>query len=188
MSALMLRGVSCVLIRIYVVSFKHMQMIFQASQSTDTPRNTHTVTFSICCLFLGVESYGFHKGTWSEKYFLEFPLFQSLWLGRPEKYCRLSSPWVITSHLQQRLLLSQNQTWQWGTLSCANLLVVSCLKLKELGCVVDEGEENHTYYVSTSLAHVSLGIIFLLFKEHIFILDCPLSKQCCWFPWKDPVT
>ena len=161
------RGVSC--IRIYVVSFKHMPMIFQASQSTDTPPNTHTVTFSICCMFLGVENYGFHKGTWSEKYFFEFSLFRSIWLERPEKLIRrLSSPWVITSHLQQRLLLSQNQTWQWGTLSCANLLVVSCLKLKELGCVVDEGEENHTYYVSTSLAHVPLGIIFFCFSETIF--------------------
>ena len=108
--------------------------------------------------------------TWSEKYFLEFSLFRSIWLERPEKLIRrLSSPWVITSHLQQWLLLLQNQTWQWGTLSCANLLVVSCLKLKELGCVVDEGEENHTYYVSTSLAHVSLGIVFFCFSENIIL-------------------
>ena len=170
MSALMLRGVSCVLIRIYVVSFKHVSMISQANQSTNTHPNIHTVIFSICCMFLGVENYGFHKGTWSEKYFLEFSLFRSIWLERPEKLIRrLSSPWVITSHLQQWLLLLQNQTWQWGTLSCANLLVVSCLKLKELGCVVDEGEENHTYYVSTSLAHVSLGTIFFCFSENIFL-------------------
>ena len=170
MSALMLRGVSCVLIRIYVVSFKHVSMISQANQSTQTHPNTQTVIFSICCMFLGVENYGFHKRTWSKKYFLDFFLFRSIWLERPEKLIRrLSSPWVITSHLQQWLLLLQNQTWQWGTLSCANLLVVSCLKLKELGCVVDEGEENHTYYVSTSLAHVSLGIVFFCFSENIFL-------------------
>ena len=169
MSALMLRGVSCVLIRIYVVSFKHMPMIFQASQSTDTPPNTHTVTFPICCMFLGVENYGFSQRDLKREIFSRISPFSKPLTWKTRKIlCRLSSPWVITSHLQQRLLLAQNQTWHWGTVSYANLLVVSCLKLKELGCVVDEGEENHTYYVSTSLAHVPLGIIFFCFSETIF--------------------
>ena len=187
MSALMLRGVSCVLIRIYVVSFKHVSTMISQAKSTHTHPNTRTVIYSICCMFLGVENYGFHKGTWSEKYFLEFSLFRSIWLERPEKLIRrLSSPWVITSHLQQWLLLLQNQTWQWGTLSCANLLVVSCLKLKELGCVVDEGEENHTYYVSTSLAHVSLGIIFFAFRRKYFYFRLPSVQTMLLVSLKRP--
>ena len=36
------------------------------------------------------------------------------------------------------------------------LLVVGCLELEELGCVVDEGEDDDGYYVTTSLADVPL--------------------------------
>ena len=129
----------------------------------------------------------FTKGLEARNIFLEFSLFRSIWLERPEKLIRrLSSPWVITSHLQQRLLLVQNQTWQWGTLSCANLLVVSCLKLKELGCVVDEGEENHTYYVSTSLAHVSLGIFFFAFQRAYFYFRLPSVQTMLLVSLKRP--
>ena len=128
-----------------------------------TPKHTHGHISNLLHVPWCRKLWFFTKGLEARNIFSNFPFWKT-----KKILCRLSSPWVITSHLQQRLLLSQNQTWQWGTLSCANLLVVSCLKLKELGCVVDEGEENHTYYVSTSLAHVPLGIIFFCFSETIF--------------------